>query len=255
MLPFSMVGAIKTLYPVALAEGEGVGTAYEYAAKARIVAPLVAALRALGGKPRILVAGLPEKYGTSLDFAVLADRIGAEITVVDDRPGAIDRARRSVEVVRRSGRLLGLRVTFEVADLAGLGSHAGVDAVLSSEVLQRVAPAARWAFTAALRSLAPLGAVFVPNSENASHLAISGLAGMSLAEMRHGFGGARVEYVDMPPFPPGIARNDQQREKASTGTTEAVAMAGLDVYCAAERFVPNWLKRHFAHIVCAAWGA
>ena len=51
---------IAELYPYALAEGEGVGTAYEYFAKRRVVGPLLSRLPA---HARVLVAGLPEKYG------------------------------------------------------------------------------------------------------------------------------------------------------------------------------------------------
>jgi hypothetical protein len=251
----SMVDSIKDLYAYALAEGEGVGTAYEYAAKARILQPMVARLEALGRKARVLVAGLPEKYGTSLDFAVLANRTGAELVVVDERSSALDRARRAVDAARGSGLLRELRVSFAITELAQLGGPGGHDAVLSSEVLQRVPVTSRAIFAATLRAAAPMGAVFVPNSENASHLAISGLGGLSLAELGRDFQDGRLAYVDMPPFPPGIARTAEQREKASSGMAEAIAMRALDAYCAAERFVPNGVKRRYAHIVCAAWGA
>jgi hypothetical protein len=247
-----MADAIKTLYPYALAEGEGVGTAYEYVAKARVVAPLIAKL---GRGGRILVAGLPEKYGTSLDFAILAHRAGADLHAVDDRDSAIDRAKRAVETLQSTGKLGGLRVSFgrvkAIEALDGVGAH---DLVLSCEVLQRLSVASRVAFTRAIRALAPVGAVFVPNAENASHLAISGLAGLTLADLRALFDDAKFGYVDMPPFPPGIARSTEQRARASTGRAEAMAMGALDVYCAAEGLVPAVVKRRFAHIVWATWG-
>jgi hypothetical protein len=250
-----MVDSIKNLYAYALAEGEGVGTAYEYAAKARILQPMVARLEALGHKARFLVAGLPEKYGTSLDFAVLANRTGAELVVVDERSSAIDRARAAVGAARASGLLRELRVSYAITELTQLGGHGGHDAVLSSEVLQRVPAALRSIFAGTLRAAAPMGAVFVPNSENASHLAISGLGGLSWAELGRDFQDGHLAYVDMPPFPPGISRSPEQREKASSGRAEAIAMGALDAYCAGERFVPNVVKRRYAHIVCATWGA
>jgi hypothetical protein len=158
--------------------------------------------------------------------------------------------------VQSAGRLRGLRVTYRMLtaleELSGLEQH---DAVLSCEVLQRVPRASRAALATVLRSLAPMGAVFVPNAENASHLAISGLAGLSMRELRGLFGAATFGYVDMPPFPPGIARSAEQRAKASTGRLEAIAMRVLNVYCSAERWLPAVVKRRFAHIVCAMWGA
>jgi hypothetical protein len=78
--------SIKDLYALALAEGEGMGTAYKYYVKRLILR------RFLDGRlqPRsILIAGLPEKYGASLDFVLLGSELGATITVVDDRPWAI----------------------------------------------------------------------------------------------------------------------------------------------------------------------
>ena len=86
---------IKDLYALALAEGEGMGTAYEYYAKR------LALGRWLKARPRpasILVAGLPEKYGASLDFLLLAGELGAAVTVVDDRPAALDRLRGALDL-------------------------------------------------------------------------------------------------------------------------------------------------------------
>jgi hypothetical protein len=253
---------IRSLYPFALAEGEGVGTAYEYVAKRTFLRPLADQLarpgRAGGAPARLLVAGLPEKYGCSLDFAIFADSLGADLLVVDDRDAALARAEKVVSSLKGSGRLAGLQVRYEkVSSLRGLADSLRVetrDAVLSCEVLQRVPAGERGSFVDGLRSLAPRGALFVPNSENGSHLAISGLAGLTRAELTTLFPGADCEYVDMPPFPPGITRSADQRARASTGMLEAVAMLGLDTYCRAEPLVPSMVKKHVAHIVCARWG-
>ncbi|HEY5240189.1 MAG TPA: hypothetical protein VIJ22_01935 [Polyangiaceae bacterium] len=246
------LGSIDELYPYALAEGEGVGTAYEYVAKARF---FHARLRR---GARVLVAGLPERYGTSLDFAILAHRAGAELLVVDERAEAIERARRAIAAMQADGRLAGLEPIYRrIASLDALVDVEPCDAVLSCEVLQRVPSTSRRALAATLRSRAPVGAVFVPNGDNESHVRISGLDGLSRRELESLFDGqaCRFGYVDMPPFPPGIARTAEQRTKAATGVAEALGMRALDVFCAAEPFVPTLLKRHLAHIVCVAWGA
>jgi hypothetical protein len=253
----SSLGTVRSLYPFALAEGEGVGTAYEYVAKAAFIEPLVKELaqRRQGGTPRVLVAGLPEKYGTSLDFAILAHRLDVDLLVADDRPAAIERAQKAIEALQHGGRLRGLRVAYRalptLAEVTRLEPH---DAVLTCEVLQRVPVPSRGAFADGLRSIAPRGALFVPNSENASHLKISGLHGVSGDEIGALFPGAVCGYVDMPPFPPGIIRSADQRSRASTGLVEAVAMRGLDAYCRGEPLVPAFVKKHFAHIACAMWG-
>jgi Methyltransferase domain len=249
-----MVESIRSLYPYALAEGEGVGTAYEYVAKARFMRPIVERLVRRDGARRVLVAGLPEKYGTSLDFAILADGVDADLEIADEREPAIDRSRSAIDAARRDGKLTRLRVQFRRCDSLDEVARGQHDAVLSCEVLQRVPAERREAFANALRAAAPIGAVFVPNSENASHLKISGLDGLTLADLRELFRGARAAYVDMPPFPPGIARTAEQRTRASTGLAEAVAMRVLDAYCAAEPRVPSAIKRRVSHIVCALWG-
>jgi hypothetical protein len=246
---------IRSLYPFALAEGEGVGTAYEYVAKGTFLRPIVEALSGARA-PRLLVAGLPEKYGSSLDFTILAHQLDADVLVVDDRPAALERAEKVVGELRDNGHLAGLRISYQaLATLAEVSRVDRHDAVLSCEVLQRIPAPSRRAFAEELRAVAKCGAVFVPNSENASHLTISGLAGLSRAELAALFHGAPSGYVDMPPFPPGITRSAEQRSRASTGVVEAIAMRGLDLYCQGETLVPAFIKRRFAHIVCARWGA
>ena len=90
--------SIKSLYPFALTEGEGLGTAYEYFVK-RL--NLDGRFDDLPPNPRILIAGLPEKYGSSLDFFLLATDIKArELTVIDDRSAALEKCRENVEQAR-----------------------------------------------------------------------------------------------------------------------------------------------------------
>ncbi|HEY8090424.1 MAG TPA: hypothetical protein VIF09_21330 [Polyangiaceae bacterium] len=245
--------SIRNLYAYALAEGEGVGTAYEYYVKRRVMRPLLAGL---GKGGSVLVAGLPEKYGTSLDFVLAAGEREARVLVVDDRPAALQRARSALADAARAGMLSGaqpeLRGVTDIADLAGVGPH---DVVLSCEVVQRLEVSARRRYVRRIRSLAPLGVVFAPNSENGSHLAISGLGGLDRRTLADLFDGTASElgFVDLPPFPPGIKRSEVQRARASTGRLEAVAMRGLELYSAVEPLLPSTLKRHVAHIAYAVW--
>ena len=92
---------IRSLYAVNLLEGEGVGTAYEYYAKSK---KLKRFLHAIGRPKRILIAGLPERYGLSMDFFLLGDRLDAETVVIDERPDALARAGNVIEALRSEGR-------------------------------------------------------------------------------------------------------------------------------------------------------
>ncbi|MGB9485744.1 MAG: hypothetical protein WCD04_06500, partial [Terriglobia bacterium] len=102
MLPLR---SINSLYPLALAEGEGIGTAYEYYAKRLVLARWLASLRP---PRRLLIAGLPEKYGSSLDFFLLAQDLAVtEVVVIEDRPWALEKCRRSLAAAQAIGELTG----------------------------------------------------------------------------------------------------------------------------------------------------
>ena len=263
---------IKDLYALALAEGEGMGTAYEYYAKR------LALGRWLKGRSRpasLLIAGLPEKYGASLDFLLLAGELDAAVTVVDERPAALARLRGALAQLAGSSLPLAQPVCL-LADLPGLAGLAGrFDLAVSSEVLQRLAAAERPAYVAALRARAAALALFAPNADNPAHTGRSGLGGVRLDEMSalmqatadrrrpNAAGEAAVSrrpsavvsgYIDMPPFPPGITRSDEQREQATQGAFEAAVMGGLRVYAHGERLLPGGLRRRQSHIVFALAG-
>lgn len=253
--------SIRDLYAYALAEGEGVGTAYEYYVKRRIMRSVLEAVRSpahagQGHGARILVAGLPEKYGTSLDFVLAASELHARVLLVDDRAAAIERARSAIEPMRSAGKLPAVTVEYrQLASMSDLGSVGPHDVALSCEVIQRLPQDARAAYARTLREIAPRGVVFVPNGENESHTKISGLSGLdrrTLAALM-GPSAREVGFTDLPPFPPGITRTSTQREKASSGAAEAIGMWGLQMYSAAEPYLPAALKRHVAHIVYAKW--
>ena len=249
---------IKALYALALAEGEGMGTAYEYYAKR------LALGRWLKARPRpasILIAGLPEKYGASLDFLLLAGELGAAVTVVDDRPAALARLRQALSSSESSEAWATLAPPSAIilADLPRLATLSGrFDLAVSSEVLQRLAAAERPVYVAALRARADALALFAPNADNPAHTDRSGLAGLHLSELRTLLSDdpwqLTTGYIDMPPFPPGITRSDAQREQATQGAFEAAVMGGLRVYAHGERFLPGALRRRQSHIVYALAG-
>ncbi|MBK9050196.1 MAG: hypothetical protein IPL78_04505 [Chloroflexi bacterium] len=80
--------ALKQLYPLALIEGEGLGMAYEYFVRRRL---LRGWLNTRPRPRRLLIAGLPERYGFSLDFFLMAQEWSAELVVVDERPQRLEK--------------------------------------------------------------------------------------------------------------------------------------------------------------------
>lgn len=243
--------SIKSLYAPALAEGEGVGTAYEYYAKRLVLS------RWLAFRPQtMLVAGLPQKYGSSLDFLLLAAEMGAAVTVVDERPFALQKMEQSLAAWQAAGWLPSFRAqSVAVTALPALENVAdSFDLAIASEVLQRLARDEQRAYVARLTQLAPAVALFAPNADNPAHTDLSGLSGLTLAELRALLPpGAETGYIDMPPFPPGVVRSEEQRAQAGSGRLEALAMWGLAYYARLERFLPQPVRRKQSHIVYGLW--
>jgi hypothetical protein len=244
---------IKQLYVLALAEGEGVGTAYEYYAKRLVLLPWLAKEK----RPdSILVAGLPEKYGASLDFLLLGAELGCRITVVDDRSHALARFERALETLKSIYYSPSLNPQIvQTGDLSSLHElKTNFDLAVSSEVLQRLTAEKRQSYVSRLQEASSKLALFSPNGDNDSHVGISGLNGLKLEELdRLMDQDASLEkivgFIDMPPFPPGITRSETQRKEASSGSAEAFAMWGLGVYARMEKYIPQSARRKYAHIV------
>lgn len=249
---------IKQLYALALAEGEGVGTAYEYYAKRLQLIPWLGNRH---GIRRILVAGLPEKYGLSLDFLLLASELGAQMTIVDDRAASLAELRSTIAATDPPLFIDNYDLVL-VSDLSRLAELVGYfDLVLSSEILQRLLPSDRSSYVGRLLELASRVALFAPNADNNAHVGRSGLGGLHREEMADLAYAAAVDigrsyhirtgYIDMPPFPPGITRTEEQRVDAATGSTEAFAMWALTYYARGERLFPSVLRQRWSHIVYA----
>lgn len=249
------IRSIKSLYPLALAEGEGIGTAYEYFAKRLALTRLLTKLPA----PRsVLIAGLPEKYGCSLDFLLLAKELNvAKVVVVDDRDAALEKMRQAFARVQGIGDLADMQLHYvQVADFTQLRELADTfDLCICSEVLQRLEAHARQRYVERLSQLAPVLALFAPNGDNPAHTKISGLSGIGVRELctliQPIASLVKADYVDMPPFPPGLVRSAEQRERAAAGSLEALAMGGLCYYALLESWFPPAWRRSHSHIVYA----
>jgi hypothetical protein len=249
--------SIRTLYPLALAEGEGVGTAYEYAAKRQVLRRWFQqiGLKSMPPGP-LLVAGLPEIYGSSLDYCLLAQEIDRPVLIVDEDPALLSKGEQAIQQAQAAGQLGGLPARFvQVANLAAMTEiNEPAGWAICNEVLQRFDPAGRQDYAQRLAEIAGLVTLFAPNGSNQAHVTSSGLAALAPAEMRelitalpgkHPAGG----FCDLPPFPPGITRSAEQRTQAQTGRREALVMWGLDQYVRGERWFPAGWQQRQAHIV------
>jgi len=254
----NMKESIKSLYPVNLIEGEGVGTSYEYYAKLRKLKKFI---RSIGRPKRILIAGLPEKYGLSMDFFLLGQMLQAETVAIDERPDVLERVRTALSAIKSRELFNDTNIVLRPVDsITDFNSHNDLfndrfDLALSSEVLQRL-DGAQETYISNLKKAARNLAVFAPNSENESHANLSGLKGIYLEQLLKHFNGVDAEktiydygYIDMPPFPPGLTRSQEKRVQASESRLETFLMMCLQIYCLCEGIIPKPLKKKIAHIV------
>ena len=252
-LPMLTSISIKSLYPLALAEGEGVGTAYEYYAKRLLLSRF---LRRITPPKRILVAGLPDKYGSSLDFLFLAEELNAEVVVAEHRPAFLEKGKKALAAAQQQNLLQNVSPHYvQVTDPVRLSEVAGsFDLAICCEVLQSLPVNDRTAYWRRLRELAPAIALFTPNAGNPAHSKLSGLRTVSLDELKTLTGVASSTHVglaDLPPFPSGVTRSAEQREQATTGTAESFVMWGLNIYARLEPFLPLFVRQRYTHMVYA----
>jgi hypothetical protein len=247
--------SIHSWYAINLVEGEGIGTAYEYCAKFRKLARFLNSIE----KPKnILIAGLPEKYGLSMDFFWLAQILKAETVVVDERPEVLDRAQRVLSKLEEKQILDAKTVVFEeIESLRSFKVESIIkgkfDLALSSEVYQRL-DGGQQIYLNNLRANAKNLAVFAPNRGNSSHAELSGLKSVYLTDLIKHFSECTSMtiydrgYLDMPPFPPGLSRSQEKRQQASENRLERFLMKILEFYCYFENSIPVFLKKRIAHI-------
>lgn len=236
--------SLRMLYPLALTEGEGMGTAYEYFVRRRLLAQW---LKARPRPQRLLIAGLPEKYGFSLDFFLMAQEWAAELVVVDERPQRLEKCRKAVAAAQRQGYFHNLDPHYlPVSDLVHLPELTGsFDLAFCAELVQRIPPEWFPRYWRAIWERATSAALFAPNANNTSHVSYSRLHGVYLDDMKTialmaPEATVRIGYLDTPPFPPGVSRTLEQREHALTGQFNAVSVRLLEWYA---RLEPSFSKR------------
>jgi len=247
--------ALKMLYPLALTEGEGLGMAYEYFVRRRLMAGW---LKTRPQPRRLLIAGLPERHGFSLDFFLMAQEWSAELVVVDERPQRLEKCQKVVAAAQRQGYFHNLNPTYlPVSDLIHLRElNQTFDLALCAEVLQRIP--ADWVsrYWRTLWERANAIALFAPNASNPAHLTYNRLPGLYLDDMRTIALMAheeqvRIGYLDMPPFPPGMSRSQAQRERSLSGPWNMTTVSLLEMVGRLEPFFWSRWHRGRAHTVYA----
>ena len=276
---YQIVGTIRSMYPLTLLEGQGMGTAYEYYSKLRVMARIFART----GAPRsLLVLGLPEKHGYDLDFVLLAyylrraarDVLAADagracsnvpLTVCEDRPGVLAQFRHALE--RLPDPEMAQHVEWvQVDSLTDCLADRRFDWIISTASVQRLPNSQFAAYLQNARQMADYVLLFIPNRGNRAHLTLSGLRGLDLDEtlalcqhvdatdsgLRRPLSLLAAGYCDIPPFPPGLQRSTEAKERAMHSPLETLAMWCLQWWCRGESWMPRVLQKRLAHLVYVA---
>ena len=264
------LNTIRSMYPLTLLEGQGMGTAYEYYSKLRVIEAITAQV----GAPRsLLVMGLPEKHGYDIDFLLLAHWLhgrangsATSLTVCEDRTTVLTAFQGALEHLPASpaGSSIETIRLDSLNDWRPLqGRH--FDWLISTASVQRLPDDDIVTYLRQAWQLARYACLFIPNSGNRAHLTLSGLRGLdldqtlALGQRAAGVPGAHdrsyvlsAGYCDIPPFPPGLQRSSEAKEKALHNPLEAAAMWGLEWWCRGEKLMPRPLQSKLAHLVYVA---
>ncbi|MFA6217618.1 MAG: hypothetical protein WDL87_08240 [Candidatus Omnitrophota bacterium] len=197
-------------YDLARLQNEGWGTVYEYLDKHLFLKKKISKTKI----KRILIAGLPEKYGYSLDFLMLAQELGVLCTVIDDRKDRIERTKEFVTGLALKNKLdLGL-IKFIVSGNSIIPHDVDdhplkYDLVLSCEAIQRYSDPQQLEILKKLAFVSDSVFIFMPNALHSGH-ARSGLATVDIKQIsswKKELGGEySLEYgfIDFAPWSSGI---------------------------------------------------
>jgi hypothetical protein len=199
---------------LAFKEGEGLGTGYEYYAKYAVLRHYLRE----GFTGKMLIAGLPEKYGYSLDFTYYASLFGSKLTVMDDRSSRLSTHKELLHELFDDHTSFGIK-HHVINNWASIPKSELYDLALSCEVFQRLNQTDKKNFAKFLGGIAKRVAIFAPNAENSSHVSVSGLKTVGLMELINAFSSFKIKssgFLDMPPFPPGIHHSNYSKEQRET---------------------------------------
>ena len=245
--------SFRNAYKLALAEGEGLGTAYEYVVKQRIIKK---AINKLGFPKNVLIAGLPEKYGFSLDFIYFFDAIGARLVIVDEREKKLDEFNNILYWLKSQELFVNCKLSTLRLDIINLHNLNKVfDFAISCEVIQRLNKTDRIIYLKNLYSLAKNLILFAPNAKNVAHAKISKLNTLYLNEIvnlcsKVNYMPVDYGYIDTPPFPPGLKwSNSRSKKRKVNSIILKVLFKFLNTWAIMEKYIPKIILKNRSHMI------
>jgi len=241
----------EEFYSLAFLENEGLGTIYEYMAKYEILKRFVN----WGSINKILIAGLPERYGYSLDFVYLSFLNNFYCEVVDERSDKLDEFKYRVGNSFLGKKKLITRC-LDLKRIEDFYNKNEFDLVLSCEVIQRIQEDQRSEYLKSLKQISKMVVLFMPNGDNSQHTYHSGLKVINKEQIISIMKDAGIAsgyycgYVDMPPWPPGI-KNNSRDIMLNTKKWYFVFLV-LRLLYHYEFLLPSGFVSRFAHLIYVA---
>lgn len=247
---------INLFYAIALQEGEGFGTAYEYLVKSHLINRL---FKKIENPKNILIAGLPEKYGFGLDYVLLANLYGCKIDIIDERNEIIENFNNTLKDLAESNLLISDNIkTQKVEELEDIdiGIDKYYEVALSSAVLQRIKEESRCNYLRKLSEKVKYILLFVPNKGNKAHPRQTGLNPLSIEDLLGYSKKSNVKVfildagkIDLPPFSPGIKASAKLRNLIENKKIRRIFMKFLGIWAYLESLFPKIIKNRFAHMI------
>ena len=198
--------------------GEGYGTTYEYMAKGWLLMR-TKSLLGCDGIDKMLILGLPQRYGLSLDFLFWAEYLQVSEVVVfnteDDRTEAFLYGR---QWLLEHGKLkdIPIRVLKKWEDLSGLDLSTFLvvcESLSSWNEEKRM-------YTNELYNQARCGFCFVPNDYNEAHRRMTHLPTIKENKLDDYLSNIKFDrYLDCPPVPSGFEFPTSWRDKNNVSFT------------------------------------
>ncbi|OGF46895.1 MAG: hypothetical protein A2231_12635 [Candidatus Firestonebacteria bacterium RIFOXYA2_FULL_40_8] len=237
---------MKKFYKVALLEGEGLGTAYEYYVKRRLFIKLLGKEKHLDS---FCVFGLPEKYGSSMDFCVLADQVKAgRVVMLDEREEAVKKCSTAVARLKDEKIIPDSLVQVKEGMLLRDDKY---DFITNCDVFQRFNEEETIKMIEGAASNSKLSLFFIPNGFNVSHVAFPARRSINPVDFVKKISDkvkvVRWGYIDMPPFPSGSKLSDEKKNAVKSGLFSFFVFLILRIWSIVEMLTPSFIKKRFAH--------
>lgn len=222
---------IKELYYLALIEKEGLGTAYEYFVKLKLI------LKKINNKKikNVLIYGLPEKYGYSLDFLYIANIMNWNVCVFDDSNKKVNKLKKIIDLINYKKKLLKKPKFIK-------NINKKYDLCFSCEYLQQFKKKEILNKISIIKNNSKNSFIFVPNESNKLHLKYSKLNGLNINFFKKNINNYHdLNFIDCPPFPPGI------KKKEKIGFKKGIYIIKIIYYF--EKILLKVIKKRLSHII------